>query len=107
MTGPDPRAAAVDEQTVHRRLMRFGDAESLAEPMWEQRDTTVRAVAGHLASLWDTSPKVDDEGIATITQKGLPHARASVLNLIVNVVDDAAADRVVHTLMDLGVCPAA
>ncbi len=103
MTGPDPRGSAAEEQTVHRRLMRFGEAESLATPMWEQRDTTVRAVAGHLASLWDAPAKVDDEGTATFTQKGLPHARASVLNLIVNVVDDAAADRVVHTLMGLGV----
>lgn len=83
--------------------MRFGEAESLATPMWEQRDTTVRAVAGHLASLWDGPHRVDDDGTATFTQKGLPHARASVLNLIVNVVDDPAADRVVQTLMDLGV----
>jgi glucose-6-phosphate dehydrogenase assembly protein OpcA len=103
VTGPEPRAAAVEEQAVHRRLMRFGEAESLATPMWEQRDTTVRAVAGHLASLWDAPAKVDEQGVTTITQKGLPHARASVLNLIVTVVDDAAADRVVHTLMGLGV----
>lgn len=102
MTGPDPRSA-LEEQAVHRRLMRFGEADSLATPMWEQRDSTVRAVAGHLASLWDAPSPVDEEGTATFTQKGLPHARASVLNLIVNVVDDAAADRVVHTLMGLGV----
>ena len=102
MTSPDPRSA-VEEQAVHRRLMRFGEADSLATPMWEQRDTTVRAVAGHLASLWDAPSPVDEEGTATFTQKGLPHARASVLNLIVNVADDAAADRVVHTLMGLGV----
>jgi glucose-6-phosphate dehydrogenase assembly protein OpcA len=103
VTGSDPRAAAVEEQAVHRRLMRFGEAESLATPMWEQRNTTVRAVAGHLASLWDAPAKVDEQGVTTITQKGLPHARASVLNLIVTVVDDAAADRVVQTLMGLGV----
>ena len=38
-----------------------------------------------------------------MTEKGLPHARASVLNLIVTVADDAAADRIVRTLLDLGV----
>ena len=38
-----------------------------------------------------------------MTEKGLPHARASVLNLIVTVNDDAAADRIVRTLLDLGV----
>jgi glucose-6-phosphate dehydrogenase assembly protein OpcA len=104
MTGPDPRAAAaLEEHAVHRRLMRFGEADSLATPMWEQRDTTVRAVAGHLASLWDAPARVEDDGTQTFTQKGLPHARASVLNLVVTVVDDQAADRVVHTLMGLGV----
>ena len=35
-----------EEQAVHRRLMRFGEHESLATPMWEERDTSVRAVAG-------------------------------------------------------------
>jgi glucose-6-phosphate dehydrogenase assembly protein OpcA len=104
MTDSDPRAAAaLEEQAVHRRLMRFGEADNLATPMWEERDTTVRAVAGHLASLWDAPAHVDDEGEQTFTQKGLPHARASVLNLVVTVVDDAAADRVVRTLMGLGV----
>ena len=76
--------------------MRFGEAESLATPMWEERDTTVRAVAGHLASLWERSRRCDDDGDPLVTEKGLPHARASVLNLIVTVVDDGAADRVVR-----------
>jgi glucose-6-phosphate dehydrogenase assembly protein OpcA len=102
VTGPTDRSA-VEEQAVHRRLMRFGEAESLATPMWVQRDTSVRAVAGHLASLWDAPAPVDEGGTATFTEKGLPHARASVLNLIVTVIDDPAADRVVHTLMGLGV----
>jgi len=102
MTDPDIRAA-LEEQTVHRRLMRFGEAESLATPMWEERDTTIRAVAGHLASLWDATQPLEEGAAPTITEKGLPHARASVLNLIVTVVDDPAADRVVHTLMGLGV----
>lgn len=84
--------------------MRFGEAESLATPMWEDRDTSVHAVALHLASLWDASVAAADDGADPVVgQKGLPHARASVLNLIVTVVDAAAADRVVHTLMDLGV----
>ena len=101
MTEPD--RIVHEEQTVHRRLMRFGEAESLATPMWVERDTSVRAVAGHLASLWDAPAPIDEAGSPTITEKGLPHARASVLNLIVTVVDEAAADRVVHTLLDLGV----
>jgi glucose-6-phosphate dehydrogenase assembly protein OpcA len=102
MTGTGGRTVR-EEQTVHRRLMRFGEAESLATPMWEERDTTVRAVAGHLASLWDAPADLEAGAVPTVTEKGLPHARASVLNLIVTVVDDAAADRVVHTLMGLGV----
>jgi len=83
--------------------MRFGEAESLATPMWEERGTSVRAIAGHLASLWDVPAELDDGGDPLVTEKGLPHARASVLNLIVTVVDEAAADRVVHTLVGLGV----
>jgi glucose-6-phosphate dehydrogenase assembly protein OpcA len=84
--------------------MQFGEAESLATPMWEDRDTSVHAVAVHLASLWDAGvAAAADQADLVVGQKGLPHARASVLNLIVTVVDAAAADRVVHTLMDLGV----
>jgi glucose-6-phosphate dehydrogenase assembly protein OpcA len=82
--------------------MRFGEAESLATPMREQRDTTVGAIAGHLSSLWDAPTAPAGSG-AVVTEKGLPHARASVLNLIVTVVDSAAADRVVRTLLGLGV----
>jgi glucose-6-phosphate dehydrogenase assembly protein OpcA len=99
----DAMPSRTEEQAVHRRLMRFGDHESLATPMWEDRNTSVRAVAAHLASLWDGPPGLDDGGAPLITEKGLPHARASVLNLIVMVSDSAAADRVVHTLMALGV----
>jgi glucose-6-phosphate dehydrogenase assembly protein OpcA len=99
----DGMPSRTEEQAVHRRLMRFGDHESLATPMWEDRNTSVRAVAAHLASLWDGPPGLDDGGAPLITEKGLPHARASVLNLIVMVSDSAAADRVVHTLMALGV----
>jgi glucose-6-phosphate dehydrogenase assembly protein OpcA len=95
--------AARDEQAVHRQLMRFGEAESVATPLWEERDTSVRAIAAHLASLWEPPHELDRGGDPLVTEKGLPHARASVLNLIVTVVDDAAADRVVRTLLDLGV----
>ncbi len=96
------RTTAADEQSVHRRLMRFGEAESLTTPMWEERDTSVHAVAQHLSSLWDASAAATPSE-PVVGEKGMPHARASVLNLIVTVVDDAAADRVVHTLMGLGV----
>jgi glucose-6-phosphate dehydrogenase assembly protein OpcA len=95
--------AADAEHAVHRHLMRFGEVESLATPMWEERDTSVRAVAGHLASLWDAPAAANPEAEAVVTEKGLPHARASVLNLIVTVVDEAAAERVVRSLIGLGV----
>jgi glucose-6-phosphate dehydrogenase assembly protein OpcA len=91
------------EQAAHRRLMRFGAHADPATPMLEERDTTVRAVAGHLARLWDAQVAASDDSAPKMTEKGSSHARASVLNLIVMVVDDAAADRVVDTLMDLGV----
>lgn len=83
--------------------MRFGEAESLATPLWEERDTSVHAVAQHLASLWDASVAAGDESEPVVSEKGMPHGRASVLNLIVTVLDAPAADRVVQTLMDLGV----
>ena len=99
----DPVPGRSREQAVHRHLMQFGEAESLVTPMWEQRNTTIGAIAGHLASLWDPPVGFDDGGDPLITEKGLPHARTSVLNLIVTVVDDAAAGRVVQTLLGLGV----
>lgn len=96
--GPPP-----DEGSVQRRLMRFGEAETLAVPMWEQRDTSVRAVAQHLSSLWDVSATLAGADEAVVAPTGLPHARASVLNLVVSVADEAAAERVVQTMMGLGV----
>jgi glucose-6-phosphate dehydrogenase assembly protein OpcA len=103
MAAPVTRSQpARHEQAVHRQLMRFGEAESLASPLWEERDTTVRAIASHLASLWDVVEH-DEAGGPLVHEKGLPHARASVLNLIVTVVDAAAADRAVKTLLGLGV----
>jgi glucose-6-phosphate dehydrogenase assembly protein OpcA len=103
VTGPavDPRAnggAAEHELAVHRHLMRFGEADSRVAPVWSEAGTSVRAVEGHLAQLW--SVQLDSDRV--VTEKGLPHARASVLNLIVTVPDAAAAERVVATLSGLG-----
>jgi glucose-6-phosphate dehydrogenase assembly protein OpcA len=83
--------------------MRFGEDESLATPIWEERETSVQAVAGHLAALWGDADGQAEAADRTVVEKGMPHARASVLNLIVSVVDAGAADRVVQTLMSLGV----
>jgi glucose-6-phosphate dehydrogenase assembly protein OpcA len=91
-------SAAERELAVHRRLMRFGDAESRVAPVWSESDTSVPAVESHLANLWTLA---GDDG-AMVTEKGLPHARASVLNLIVTVPDEMSADRVVATMLGLG-----
>jgi len=101
MTPPEQRDA-IREQTVHRHLMRFGEAESLATPIWEKRGTTLGAIAAQLSDLWDPMTRTDDAE-ANVTEKGLPHARTSVLNLIVTVEDAEAAERVVRTMMGLGV----
>jgi glucose-6-phosphate dehydrogenase assembly protein OpcA len=101
VTGPSHVVA--EEQAVHRRLMRFGEHESLASPLWEQRNTSVRAIAAYLATLWEPPARLEETGQALVTEKGMPHARASVLNLIVTVVDDAAANRIVNTLLGLGI----
>lgn len=93
--GPARRAVA-----LHRRLSRFGQAESTVAEPWVERGTTVQAVAAHLAQLWTSPPDGKD---ATVTEKGMAHARASVLNLIVMVPDEAAASRVVETMIGLGV----
>jgi glucose-6-phosphate dehydrogenase assembly protein OpcA len=90
--------AAEQELAVHRRLMRFGEAESRVAPVWSERDTSVPAVESHLASLWTLH---GDDGLH-VTEKGLPHARASVLNLIVTVPGEPSADRVVATMLGLG-----
>jgi glucose-6-phosphate dehydrogenase assembly protein OpcA len=96
----DGRAASAAERelAVHRRLMRFGDAESRVAPVWSESGTSVPAVESHLANLWTLA---GDDG-ATVTEKGLPHARASVLNLIVTVPDELSADRVVAAMQGLG-----
>jgi glucose-6-phosphate dehydrogenase assembly protein OpcA len=91
-------ADAERELAVHRRLMRFGDHESRVAPVWSEKGTSVVAVESHLSSLWTLA---GDDG-ARVTEKGLPHARASVLNLIVTVPDESLAERVVSTLLGLG-----
>ena len=96
-----PQAVIHAEQAVHRHLMRFGDVQSLATPMWEARDTSVRAIAAYLASLWDTHAP-DDGRDPAVSEQRLPHVRASILNLIVTVVDEEAAARVVSSLVGLG-----
>jgi glucose-6-phosphate dehydrogenase assembly protein OpcA len=93
-------AAARKALAVHRRLMSFGEAESTVSEPWVERGTTVQAIAAHLAELW-TSPA--SGGDSTVTEKGMAHARASVLNLIVMVPDEEAAARVVQTMIGLGV----
>ena len=86
------------ELEVHRHLMRFGEAESRVAPVWSMRDTSISAVAEHLDRMWTMA---GDDGPHVI-EKGLPHARASVLNLIVTVPDEPSAGRVVETMMGLG-----
>lgn len=85
---------------VHRRLMRFGEADSTVTQPWVERGTSVNAIGAHLAQLWTDHPTGGDP---TIAEKGLHHARASVLNLIVFVPDEPSALRVVETMIGLGV----
>lgn len=86
---------------LHRRLMEHGQEETRVAPVWSAEDTSVRFIESHLAGLWTGAAR---DG-ATVTEKGrgLPHARASVLNLIVNVPDEDAAGRVLRTMVGLGV----
>ena len=93
-------AAAKRALAMHRRLMTFGEAESTVAQPWVEESTTVRAVEAHLAQLWTEQAPSGDP---TVTEKGLHHARASVLNLIVMVPDEEAAARVVETMGGLGV----
>ncbi len=93
-------AAARRALAVHRRLMRFGEADSTVTQPWIERGTSVNAIESHLAQLWTDHPNGGDP---TITEKGLQHARASVLNLIVFVHDEPSALRVVETMIGLGV----
>ncbi len=98
----EQRRRAAEELAVQRHLARFGEAESLATPVWEQKATSVRAIADQLAELWSV-PTAAGASDGIVTEKGMPHARASVLNLIVTVVDPDAAERAVAAMMALGV----
>ena len=80
--------------------MQFGNADSIVTAPWIEHDTSVDAISAHLARLWTDQPRGDD---MTVTEKGLQHARASVLNLIVMVPDEIEAARVVETMIGLGV----
>ena len=91
--------AAARALAVHRRLLRFGEAESTVGQPWVERDTSVHSIEAHLARLWNAKPGETDP---TVNEKGRQHARASVLNLIVSVPDDVAAARVVETMTGLG-----
>jgi len=74
-----------------------------ATPYLEMHGTTVRAVEAELARLWTAATTRQDKGDGTlVTEKGVPHARTSVLNLIVTVRDEAASNRILETLLSLG-----
>jgi glucose-6-phosphate dehydrogenase assembly protein OpcA len=95
--------SAERELAVHRHLMRFGESETLATPVWEERGTTVTAIETQLARLWGVADAAPADGEPHVRETGLPAARTSVLNLIVTVTDSATADRVVHALLSLGI----
>jgi glucose-6-phosphate dehydrogenase assembly protein OpcA len=72
-------------------------------PFWELRGTTVRAVEAELARLWTAATTETGQGDGlVVTEKGMPHARTSVLNLIVTAADQAASDRILDILLSLG-----
>jgi glucose-6-phosphate dehydrogenase assembly protein OpcA len=83
--------------------MYFGAPHTRPTPVWEEKGTDVETIEAQLARLWGGPDTTEGESEARVTEKGLPHARASVLNLIVTVVEAEAADRVVQTMMSLGV----
>lgn len=88
------------ELALHRRMMEHGQEETRVAPVWSAENTSVGFIESHLARLWSGG---GGDG-TTVTEKGgaLPHARASVLNLIVNVPDADAAGRVLRTMVGLG-----
>lgn len=85
--------------TVHRRLLQFGEAESTVSQPWVERGTSVREIETFLAGLWHDQPRGKT---AKDDDKHRQAARAQVLNLIVSVPDEAAASRVVDTMIGLG-----
>jgi glucose-6-phosphate dehydrogenase assembly protein OpcA len=72
-------------------------------PYWELRGTTVRAVEAELARLWTAATTETGQGDGlVVTEKGMPHARTSVLNLIVTAADQTTTDRILEILLSLG-----
>jgi len=94
-----PGSLSAADVATHRHLMRFGEAESLVSPVWQQHDTSLAAIDAHLSGLWAHRTPGGEE---VVTEKGLAHARASVLNLVVSVPDEDSAERVVQTMLSLG-----
>ncbi|MGH2483736.1 MAG: glucose-6-phosphate dehydrogenase assembly protein OpcA [Candidatus Limnocylindria bacterium] len=81
--------------------------EPAATPYWEMRGTTCREVEAELARLWTQATTGSARAVGpgdgvVVTEKGLTNARTSVLNLIVTVPDESAANRVLETLLSLG-----
>jgi glucose-6-phosphate dehydrogenase assembly protein OpcA len=72
--------------------------EAAVTPYWEMRGTTVRAVEAELARLWHQATTAGE----SVTEKGAPDARTSVMNLIITVPDPQAGDRILETLLALG-----
>jgi glucose-6-phosphate dehydrogenase assembly protein OpcA len=92
--------AAERELALHRRLMRFGEDDSRVAPLWSASGTSIPAIESHLAQLWTVPATAEAD--SRVTEKGLSHARASVLNLIVTVPTAELAERVVGTMLGLG-----
>ena len=77
--------------------------EPEVSPYWELRGTSVRAVEAELARLWTAATTETGQGDGlVVTEKGMPHARTSVLNLIVTAADPAASERILEILLSLG-----
>lgn len=81
--------------------------EPAATPYWEMRGTTCREVEAELTRLWTQATTGSTRAVGpgdgvVVTEKGLTNARTSVLNLIVTVPDEVAANRVLETLLSLG-----
>lgn len=81
--------------------------EPAATPYWEMRGTTCREVEAELTRLWTQATTGSTRAVGpgdgvVVTEKGLTNARTSVLNLIVTVPDQPAANRVLETLLSLG-----
>jgi glucose-6-phosphate dehydrogenase assembly protein OpcA len=76
-------------------LTHLADPEPVELPEWEAAGTSVREIEEQLGRLWEHA---DDREAG---RPALPRARASILNLIVTVMDVGAAERALKTLRDL------